>query len=269
MKLARLSLLAVVIYLPITVSLVHFGVNEEAGVAELANLASQQLNTLCTITEDDGLRNIKFREKSVQTVELLSFFQESVVLCQSLQRQLFSDLDVLGLRHVSLLEVADFHRISGAKKCDLAVIGHHLENLLDNLLKLARDKLINLVKHAELALVKLGVASGGQIENSTGSSHYNMNVLAHSNDILVDSSTACGHHALHLLMLADLFDDERGLHGKLTDWDENQCLDLVQFNVDLLDQRDGVGCRFTSTVLGLGNDVLSCKNLRNSLLLDR
>ena len=59
--------------------------NEEAGVAQLANLASEQLNTLCAITEDDSLRDVKLGEERVQAVQLLFLLKEGIILRQSLQ----------------------------------------------------------------------------------------------------------------------------------------------------------------------------------------
>jgi len=58
-------------------------VNEEAGVAELTDLASQQLDSLRAIAKDDSLRDVKLREESVEAVELLALLQESIVLRQS------------------------------------------------------------------------------------------------------------------------------------------------------------------------------------------
>ena len=57
--------------------------NEEAGVAELTDLASQQLDSLRAIAKDDSLRDVKLREESVEAVELLALLQESIVLRQS------------------------------------------------------------------------------------------------------------------------------------------------------------------------------------------
>ena len=44
-------------------------------------------------------------------MELLFFFEEGIVLSQTLKSQLLSNLDVLGLRNVALLELADLHRV--------------------------------------------------------------------------------------------------------------------------------------------------------------
>ena len=96
-----------------------------------------------------------------------------------------------------------------------------------------------------------------------------MDSLAHADDILVDPGATSRDHALDTLVLANLFDNQGGLHRKLSHRDENQSLNLVQTCIDLLDQRYAVGCSFASSILRLGDDVLAVENLRNSLLLDR
>ena len=111
--------------LPVPVSLVHPRVDEEARVAKLADFARKQLNSLCTVAEDDGLRDVKFGEESVQTVEFLTLFKEGVVLGQTFQSQLVSDLDVLGSGHISLLELADFDWVSRTEKAALSIDWHH------------------------------------------------------------------------------------------------------------------------------------------------
>ena len=61
-------------YLPITVPLVHSRVDEEAGVAELADLASEEFDSFRAIAEDDCLRDVKLGEERVETVKLLTLF---------------------------------------------------------------------------------------------------------------------------------------------------------------------------------------------------
>ena len=163
--------------------------NEEAGVAQLANLASEQLNTLRAITENDSLRDVKLCEERVQAVQLLFLLKEGIILRQSLQSQLLSNLDVLRLWNVALLEITDLYRVRSTKECNLAVVWHHFENLLHNFLELSRNQLVDFVKHAELALVKFSETTRGQIQDSTWSSDNYVQCLFHTDHVLVDTST--------------------------------------------------------------------------------
>ena len=113
--------------------------DEKAAVAQLADLLSEEFDALGAITENDRLGNVKLREKSVETVQLLTLLQECIVLCETLQSELISDLYILGARHVALLEGANLDRVRRAKEANLALWRHHLEDLLDHLLEFARD----------------------------------------------------------------------------------------------------------------------------------
>ncbi len=44
---------------PVSVTLLHLGVDEEAGIAKLRYLLGKQLDTLGRVTEDNGLSNVK------------------------------------------------------------------------------------------------------------------------------------------------------------------------------------------------------------------
>ena len=58
--------------------------DEETRVSQLADFTSQKLHSLGTIAENDCLRDIKLSEESIQAMELLSFFKESIVLGKAL-----------------------------------------------------------------------------------------------------------------------------------------------------------------------------------------
>ena len=85
-----------------------------------------------------------------------------------------------------------------------------------------------------------------------------MHGLSHSDDILIDTSTTGGHHALDTLVLSQFFDDETRLHRQFSHWHENKSLDLVEICVNFLDDGDSVGSRLTRAILSLCDDVCTC-----------
>ena len=194
-------------HLPIPVTLVHARVNEEARVAELTDLAGQKLDSFRAVAEDDCLGDVELGKEGVQAVKLLSFLQEGVVLCESLQSQLIRDLDVLGVGDVALLELTNFDWICCTEKANLAVLRAHFQNLLHDLLELSRDQPINFIKNADLALVELGLPSLCQIQDSTRRCYHYVDCLAHSNDVLIDARSTRRHHALDALVLAEFLDN--------------------------------------------------------------
>ena len=68
----------------IAVSLLHASVNIVARVAKLGNLFSQQLHALSRVAENDALVDLQLGEERVETVHLLPFLDESVVLRDTL-----------------------------------------------------------------------------------------------------------------------------------------------------------------------------------------
>lgn len=96
-----------------------------------------------------------------------------------------------------------------------------------------------------------------------------MDALPHTDDILVHPSSTRRHHALHALVLTNLFDDKGGLHGKFSDGNKDHCLNLVQTRVDFLNERDAIRCSLASSILSFRDDVLVVEYFRDSLFLNR
>jgi hypothetical protein len=78
-KAASLADLEIVIN-PITVALLHLGMNVEAGIPQLRDLLGQQLYSLGRITENDGLSDVQLREQSIEAVQLFSLLEVGIVL---------------------------------------------------------------------------------------------------------------------------------------------------------------------------------------------
>lgn len=96
-----------------------------------------------------------------------------------------------------------------------------------------------------------------------------MDALPHTDDILIHPRSTRGHHTLHALVLANLFDDKGSLHGKLSDGNKDHGLNLVQTRVDFLNERDAIRCSLASSVFSFSDDVLVVEYFRDSLFLDR
>jgi hypothetical protein len=64
----------------ITVGLQHFCVRVETGIAQLCDLFGKEFDAVRRVAEDDRLINLELGEKRIETVDLLSFLDVSVVL---------------------------------------------------------------------------------------------------------------------------------------------------------------------------------------------
>lgn len=106
--------------------------NIEARIAKLGNLLSKELNSLCVLTENDGLVDVKLGEESVEAVEFFLFLEVGVVLGYSLKGKLVHEVDEFGVRNILLLEASDGNRVSSREKRNLLILWHNLNNFCGN-----------------------------------------------------------------------------------------------------------------------------------------
>ena len=116
----------------VAIGLGHPGVDEEAGVAKLVNFLSEEFNSLCSVAENDCLRNVQLAEESVEAVELLSLFEERVVLSQTLESEFIGNADENGVGDVVLHKIFDLDRVRSTEHHNLPVVVHHGKNVLDS-----------------------------------------------------------------------------------------------------------------------------------------
>lgn len=176
------------------------------------DLLRQELNPLASVAEDDGLRDFEFVEKSREAVQLLLLLQVGIVLSEAFQRELVRRLDVLWLGHVHLLEVLDLLGVGRTEKSDLRV-RHDLDDLFDDFAEVARKKLVHFVEYEELALIEVGHLLARQIEDAAWSSDDYVHILVQTVKVIGHFCASCAHHALELLILAEVLYHQRSLHG--------------------------------------------------------
>ena len=105
--------------------------DEEAGVAKLVNFLSKKFDSLCSVAENDCLRNVQLAEESVKTVQLLSLFKKGVVLGQTLESKLVGNADENGVGHMVFHKIFDLDRVSSTVHHNLPIVVHHGKNVLD------------------------------------------------------------------------------------------------------------------------------------------
>lgn len=126
------SAVAEVVEDAVAVRLNHLGVNVEARISKFGDFPSEQLYASDAVTENDGLVDLKFAEEGVQAVHLLLFFDEGVVLGDTLQRELFHEIDNVRLTQILVLEVLHRDRESGGVQQYLSVLRHEVDHLGDD-----------------------------------------------------------------------------------------------------------------------------------------
>ena len=80
----------------VAMRLVHLGVNEEAGVAQLSDLLGQQLHPLHRVAEDDALVDLEFGEERVEAVNLLPLLNIGIILSHALECEFVHKIDGVG-----------------------------------------------------------------------------------------------------------------------------------------------------------------------------
>jgi hypothetical protein len=182
----------------------------------LGNLASEELNSLGRVAEDDGLTNFEFGHQRVQTVQLLLLLQIGVVLGNTLESQFVSQSDKGGIGHVLDAESVNLDRVSRRVHHDLAIRAHQLNDVLNRLFEIRGQQLVDFIEHQHCASFEVCHVFFGQVENAAGCSYNNVDSLLETVKVFTHESTTSGDHALNLLVLGKVLDNKRGLHRKLT-----------------------------------------------------
>jgi len=200
----------------VTMGLEHLGVDVEARIAELSNFLGKQFDSIHRVAENDGLVDLQLGEKCVQAMDLLSLFNERIVLGDTLQGELFHEVDLI--RSVQEAVTEFFHREGegGREKEDLTLAGQELDDLFNQGLELGTQQLISLIHHDQRARAKLSDTLIGQIKDTAWCGHQDVNRVVQTHDIVLQASATSGDHDFELQMLTKLLRHLRRLQGKLT-----------------------------------------------------
>jgi len=201
--------------------LLHAGVNVETGIAQLGDILCQQLHTLESVAEDDGLVDAELREERVEAVDLLLFLHKGVVLGDTPESELFHQIDLMRSVQVFVAEVLDRKGEGGGEKKNLAGFLAEANQLFDDGLEVFGKELVSFVEDNHVAVGEIGDVLLGQVENSTGSGNDDVHGLTETNDIVLEHSTTSGDHHLDIGVFAKFLANMGGLKGQFTSGDQN------------------------------------------------
>jgi hypothetical protein len=118
-----------------------------------------------------------------------------------------------------------------------------------------RQHLISLIENEEFDGIRLeGTTLDHVVDTPRGTNDY-MNTILKDFDVVTDDSASDTGMALNVHEVTDGDDNLLDLLSKLTSGSKDQGLTLLDTQVDLLQNRDREGGRFSGTRLSLGNDV--------------
>ena len=253
---------------PVTIVLKHTGMRIEARIAKLGNLLGQQLDTVCGVTEDNGLVDLKLVEESVQAVHLLLLFDESVVLCDTAQRQLVHQVDLVRRVHMLVLEVLNDDGEGSAEQHHLPILRMKSEQLLDDGRELRRQKLVSFIHDKRLTSGKIGYTLARKIQDSTGCSNDDVDRVAESDDIVLKSCSTGRNHDVDTEMLSQGLADLRCLKSQLSGGYEDERLCLGVLRVHAFESGNDESRGLSGAILRSRKNVSSCESDGNSLLLN-
>mmetsp|Transcript_53819 Transcript_53819/g.123829 ORF Transcript_53819/g.123829 Transcript_53819/m.123829 type:complete len:222 (+) Transcript_53819:1549-2214(+) len=136
----------------------HLGVYVEAREPELCHFLREQLDAVDRIAENDRLVDCQLGEERVQAVHLLPLLHKCVELCHAFEGQFLHQIDLVWSVHEAILEDLDLLREGGGEEQYLPLLGHVLDDLLDQWHEFWREKFVRLVKADAAALAQIGDA---------------------------------------------------------------------------------------------------------------
>lgn len=175
----------------VAIGLGHAGMDEEAGIAKLVNFLSKEFNSLSGVAENDCLGNVQLAEESVETVELLSLFQEGVVLSQTFQSELVGNANKNWIGYVGLHKIFDLNWVSRTEHHNLSIVVHHGKNVLDVYFEVHAQQFVDLVKYQQIAVVKICYLLACKVEDAARCRYDHVHGLCKTVEVLPNEGATC------------------------------------------------------------------------------
>lgn len=111
----------------VTIVLQHLGVRVKAGVSKFGDFLRKQLHSICRVTENDRLIDLKLGKESVEAMDFLFLFDEAVVLRNTSKSELVHQIYFVWIVHMFILGPVSFGRrrwIVTLTLNDLTIVGN-------------------------------------------------------------------------------------------------------------------------------------------------
>lgn len=96
-----------------------------------------------------------------------------------------------------------------------------------------------------------------------------MDGIIKSDNVFFEASTAGADHHIDIEMFPQVLADLGCLECQFAGGHQDERLNLRCFGIDVLEDRNNVGCGLAGAVLRAGEDVSACQSNRNRFLLNR
>jgi len=249
----------------VSAELVHLTVHDGDSEVILGHRLLEFLNTLLSVTVDQGLVDVQVGVQVDENVHLpLLLLDSDVVLVDTFEGKLLVlDKNLRGVSHEMLGHTKNLRGKSCGEKSDLDVTGQELEDVLNLGLETTGQHLIGFVEDEKLKVLGLEESSLHHIVDTSGGSDNNVGAASlELLNVVFDNSATDASLNLDVHVLTDGVDDVGDLHGQLTGGGHDESLAVVGnaalgVGVNGLQNADGESTSLTSTRLSLGDGVLA------------
>lgn len=241
----------------ITLGLVHVTVHGGDGEVTGSELVGEPVDLPTGVAEDDGLGDGDGLVQIGEGVELpVLLLNGNVELLDTFEGKLvLLDEDADGVTHELGGDLEDVLGHGGGEKDDLGALGQKLEDVVDLLGETTGQHLVGLVEDEHLHVVGLEDTALDHVLDTAGGADDDVGTLGQSLHVLTNAGAANAGVALDVHEVTDGDNDLLDLLGKLAGGGEDERLAGLDVGIELLENGDGEGSRFTGTGLGLRNHI--------------
>lgn len=244
----------------VTLALVHIAVHGGNGEVTSSELVGEPVNLPAGVAEDDGLGDGDGLVQIGEGVELpVLLLNGNVELLDTFEGKLvLLDENADGVTHELGGDLEHILGHGGGKEDNLGGLGQKLEDNVDLLGETTGQHLVGLVEDEHLHVVGLEDTTLDHVLDTAGRANNDLGTVLESLHVITNAGTANAGMALDVHEVADGDNNLLDLLGKLAGGGEDESLAGLDVGIQLLEDGDGEGSRFTGTGLGLRNHIVTC-----------
>ena len=240
---------------PVPCGLLHLRVDEEGRVAELCQLLCQEFDPGHGVAEDHRLIHVQLSKEGIETGNLLSLLHKRIVLCDTLEGQLFHEVHLVGVVEVAITKVFDGNGEGGGQQHNLSRSSHVRQHLLHQDREFGGEHLIRFIQDERRTVPEFRNALAGEVEDATRGGDDDMRRLHQSHNVIFEGGSSGTDDNLGTQVFRKGSSHLRRLQGQFTRRHQDERLHRVQGRVDTVQHGDKKGRRLSRPVFGSGQNI--------------
>lgn len=192
---------------PVTIGLLHLGMNIVARVAKFSDFLCQQFHAIDRIAKDDTLIDFQLGKQSVEAVNLLSFLDISIELRDTAKGQFVHEVDAVRAGNKLLAEALHCYWEGRTEQTNLVIVVTIAYNLFQNGLEFGRQEFVCFVHDDCFDIAEVCDLFGRQIKNASRGGHNDVDSIIETHDIVLQRCSTRGNHTLNSHVFSHFFHD--------------------------------------------------------------